>query len=394
VVGSGFAGALLADRPGGNGASSWAEILRFDTGPFGDSRLGWALPAAALLPLAVAQDSRLAWAVRGWTLYLAGAAAALAAENDWSPVPLPRPEVVQVPGALGLAIAVAMGVAAFQVDVRRHRFGWRQVVPLSAAVALIAGMLPALAAVSPGDWNATGDDYTKAAPFASEEGANQPGGSQMVLWLGHPDVIPLGSWELDSRLSFALSDGARFPTVAQRWAGPLDDGTREVGHAVLNAQSAGTNRLGAELARWGIGTVLVPERLAPPPYGDLVHPAPEWLFDLLDGQLDLVRGGLTAGIAGYRNTALAHMPPQRSSGAEQVGSAMASATGDSASPLSRLWLAVQVAMWVAALVGLARLSTGGDWRRSGTRKPDRRAAAWRRSVTRKPDRRAAEVGTR
>ena len=46
------------------------------------------------------------------------------AEQDWSPVPLPRPEVIQVPGAVGLAIAVAMGVAAFFTDVRRYRFGW------------------------------------------------------------------------------------------------------------------------------------------------------------------------------------------------------------------------------------------------------------------------------
>ena len=343
---------LLGDRPGGNGGNSWAEILRLDTGPFGDNRLGWALPVAAVLPLALAHDSRLAWAVRGWTLYLGTAAAALVAEQDWSPVPLPRPEVVQVPGAVGLAIAVAMGVAAFLTDVRRYRFGWRQLVPFSAVVALVAGMLPLLATVLVGDWNATRDDYTDVVPFSDGESADEY--RHRVLWLGHPDVLPLGSWELDGHLSFAVSDSRAFPTVAQRWAGGLDDNTRQVGEAVLGAPETGAKRLGAELSRWGIGTILVAERLAPVPYGELSQPAPEWLFDTLDGQLDLAPGGLTAGIVTYRNTAL---------DPSAAGAAFTLATEDGSSGLNRLLLAVQVALWAVGLVGLARLSTGEVRRR-------------------------------
>lgn len=343
---------LLGDRPGGNGGNSWAEILRFDTGPFGDNRLGWALPMAAVLPLALAHDSRLAWAVRGWTLYLGTAAVALVAEQDWSPVPLPRPEVIQVPGAAGLAIAVSMGVAAFLVDVRRHRFGWRQVVPLTAVAALVAGMLPALAVVSDGDWNATRDDYSDVAPFSDDDGAAE----HRVLWLGHPDVLPLASWNLDGHLSFAISDGGEFPSVAQRWVGPLDDRTGQVADAVLQAPNSGTSRLGAELSRWGIGTVLVPERLAPPPYGELSQTAPEWLFDMLDSQLDLAPGGLTAGIAGYHNTAASP---------DGLRAAIGPPPDDETSPLTRLLLAAQIALWVVALVGIARLSTGDKRRRLG-----------------------------
>ena len=346
---------LLGDRSGGNGSNSWAEILLFDTGPYGDNRLGWALPVAAVLPLALAHDSRLAWAVRGWTLYLGTAAVALAAEQGWSPVPLPRPEVVQVPGAVGLAIAVAMGVAAFFKDVRRYRFGWRQLVPFSAMVALVAGMLPLLANVSGGDWNATADDYTDAFPFSESDSAAEDGGR--VLWLGNPDVLPLGSWELDGHLSFAVSDSGSFPTVAQRWVGGLDDQTRQVGEAVLRAPEAGTNRLGAELSRWGIDTILVAERLAPAPYGELALPAPQWLLDTLDGQLDLAPGGLTAGIATYHNTAL---------GPSTASAGFALAPDGGAAGLTRLLLAVQVSLWVVAAVGLARLSTGDRRRRAGT----------------------------
>ncbi|WP_419850644.1 glycosyltransferase [Candidatus Poriferisocius sp.] len=340
---------LLGDRPGGNGGNSWAEILRFDTGPFGDNRLGWALPAAAVLPLALAHDSRLAWAVRGWTLYLGTAAVALVAEQDWSTVPLPRPEVIQIPGAVGLAMAVSMGVAAFLVDIRRHRFGWRQLVPFTAVAALVAGMLPALAVVSEGDWNATRDDYTDVAPF-SEDGGEA---DHLVLWLGHPDVLPLASWKLDGHLSFSVSSGRDYPSVAQRWAGRLDDRTGQVPDAVLKAPESGTNRLGAELSQWGIGTILVAERLAPAPYGELTQPAPEWLFDTLDSQLDLAPGGLTAGIATYHNTAASP---------EALRTAIGSSPDDGASALTRLLLAVQIVLWVVGLVGMARLSTG-DWRR-------------------------------
>ena len=339
---------LFGDRPGGGRGNSWAELLRFDTGPFGDDRLGWALPIVAVLPLALAYDYRLAWAVRGWTLYLGTAAVALAAEQDWSPVPLPRPEAVQVPGAVGLAIAAAMGVAAFQVDVRRYRFGWRQFLPLTALVALVAAMLPLLAVVAGGHWNATDDDYSDVVPFSDNTAEDGDGRVSRVLWIGHPDVLPLGSWKLDDGLSFAVSDSGAFPTVAQRWVGELDDRTRQVGEAVVGAPTTGTKRLGAELSQWGIDTILVAERLAPAPYGDLSEPAPEWLFDMLNGQLDLAPGSLTAGIATYHNTSL--KPPT-------AELSLAVSPNDSASGLTRLLLAVQLALWVAALIGLARLST-------------------------------------
>jgi len=342
---------LLGDRPGGTGGYSWAEILRFDSGPFGDDRLGWALPIAAVLPLALAHDSRLAWAVRGWTLYLGTAAAALAAERGWSPVPLPRPEVVQIPGAVGLAMAASMGVAAFLVDIRRHRFGWRQMVPFTAVAALAAGMLPALAMVPDGDWHATGGDYREVAPFSEDEVAHR------VLWLGHPDVLPLAGWKLDDGLSFSVSGGRDYPSVAQRWAGPLDDRTGRVADAVLRAPESGTDRLGAELSQWGIGTILVAERLAPAPYGELSRPAPEWLSAMLDSQLDLAPGGLTAGIAVYRNMAI---------GLEHLGAPLEASSDAGASVLTRLLLVVQVALWAVALAGFARLCAGGGRHRSET----------------------------
>ena len=210
-------------------------------------------------------------------------------------------------------------------------------------------MLPALAVVSGGDWNATRDDYSDVASF-SDEGAAE----HRVLWLGHPDVLPLASWNLDGHLSFAISDGTEFPSVAQRWVGRLDDRTSQVADAVLQAPKSGTSRLGAELSQWGIGTILVPERLAPPPYGELSQTAPEWLFDMLDSQLDLVPGGLTAGIASYHNTAASP---------EDLRAVIDPPPDDGNSDLNRLLQSVQIVLWVVVLVRTARLSSGDKRRR-------------------------------
>ncbi|MXW42442.1 MAG: glycosyltransferase [Acidimicrobiia bacterium] len=307
--------ARLTEGGGGGWGYSWAEILRFDTGPFGSQWLGWALPLAAVLPLVLAQEARLAWAVRGWTLYLGTAAAALASEHGWLSLPLPRPELIQVPGAVGLALATALGVAAFQIDLRRHHFGWRQFVPLSALVAMVLAILPALGMVVAGNWNATEEDYSEAYLLASpladlrSHAADSSNivdeGAEKVLWLGHRDLLPLGGWKLDDDLWFAVSDGQQFPTVAQLWVGPLDDTTQLIGHMVMEAPFNGSKRLGAALARWDIGTVLVVERLAPAPFGELYRPVPEWLINTLNGQLDLPSVSFTSGIRVYSNIAYA-----------------------------------------------------------------------------------------
>ena len=100
------------------------------------------------------------------------------------------------------------------------------------------------------------------------------------------------------------------------------------------------------------------ERLAPLPYGDLSQPAPAWLLDTLDGQLDLAPGSLTAGIATYDNTALSPRAAALS---------VAVPPDEGASGQARLLLAVQVALWVAALIVLARLSTDENRRRRASR---------------------------
>ena len=81
---------------------------------------------------------------------------------------------------------------------------------------------------------------------------------------------------------------------------------------------------------------------------------------MLDSKLDLVAGGLTAGIASYHNTAASP---------EALRAAIGPSPDDGASTLTRVLLAVQIALWVVALVGIARLSTGETRRRQSDQGP-------------------------
>ena len=46
-------------------------LLRFQTGPFGNTPLGWAFLVAAALPLVIGRGWRLGWSVRAWFVALA-----------------------------------------------------------------------------------------------------------------------------------------------------------------------------------------------------------------------------------------------------------------------------------------------------------------------------------
>ena len=49
---------------------------------------------------------------------------------------MPAVEGLLVPAALGISLAVGLGVAAFIEDVRQFHFGWRQVAAVGGAIAL------------------------------------------------------------------------------------------------------------------------------------------------------------------------------------------------------------------------------------------------------------------
>lgn len=288
-----------AERP--DQASDLSALLRFDLGPLGSAPLGWSLLVAPLLPLLIARGDRHAWAVRGWTLAVVSFATAWAAQRGTLPVALPPVEVLLAPAAAGLALATAMGVVAFEVDLPGYRFGWRQVASALAAVAVAVATVPVLGAAFDGRWSMPAGDHTRSLAFIDAENDELP---FRVLWLGDPQALPLASWALDEGVGYATTDDGT-PGVENLWVGSDDGATGLIADAVELARSGQTARLGRLLAPMGIRYVVVPERLAPAPFATEELPVPADLAATLAAQLDLQALDVPAGLTVFRNQAVA-----------------------------------------------------------------------------------------
>jgi GT2 family glycosyltransferase len=275
------------------------ELLRFQVGSLGDAPLGWAFVVAAALPLLIGAGERHAWAVRGWTLAVASWGLAWASSRGDLPFALPAADVLLVPAAAGLALAAAMGVAAFEVDLPGYRFGWRQIASGVAAAAVAVGTLPVLAAAVDGRWSMPAGDHSRALGFIDDEHEEQ---DFRVLWLGDPAALPLGSWELGDGLAYATTDDGT-PRLEDLLVGSDDGRTGLLAEAVDLARTGQTARLGRLLAPMGVRYVVVAERRAPAPFAADALPTPRGFRATLDAQLDLEPLDVPAGLSVYRNQA-------------------------------------------------------------------------------------------
>ncbi|HEU5149152.1 MAG TPA: glycosyltransferase family 2 protein [Iamia sp.] len=301
-----WSASLLLDGDGWNavvGADQTAvrplgELLRFQTGPYGNTPLGWAFLVAAALPLVIGRGWRLAWAVRCWAISLSCWGVLLLAEQGVLPFDLPPAEVLLVPAATGLALSAALGMAAFEVDLRHYQFGWRQAVSILAAVAVLVGGVTLAPAAFDGRWKVPRADLGRfaATPLAADGDRDA-----RILWLGDPEVMPLGAHRYDDDVALATSDG--LPDVTALWAGRRHESTERLVAAVGLAAAGRTAHLGELLGPEGVRYVMVPTRSVPEAYDGVVAPPPRWLTDLLAAQLDLQRIDTDQSLIIYRNTA-------------------------------------------------------------------------------------------
>ena len=98
--------------------------------------------------VALAKAWRLTWAVRAGVLVLAFGALAVAGDRGSFPMRLPEAGVLLAPVAVGVAISAAAVLAAFDLDVRGGRFGWRQPLGVLAMIAVVVGIVPGVAAMA------------------------------------------------------------------------------------------------------------------------------------------------------------------------------------------------------------------------------------------------------
>jgi len=285
-------------------------VLRFETGPYGASVLAYGVLLAAALALVVGRSWRLSWAARSWTVALSGFGLVWAGSMGWLPFALPAAEVVLAPVAAAVALATAMGMAAFEVDLPDYHFGWRQLASVLAATALVLATVPLLGDMLEGSWGLPASDLS-AALQSMDDASGQT--ATRVLWMGDSDVLPLRGWALEdprvagtrpgSVTAYGTSDHA-IPTVQGLYPGSPSGATTQLTGALQTATSGGTSRLGALLAPMGIQYIIVPDRLGPAPFVNVAQapPSPR-LLAALDAQLDLTQVEVNKSMRIYRNVA-------------------------------------------------------------------------------------------
>ncbi len=293
--GGSWAAVIGADEAAGR---TLVQLLRFQTGPWGDTPFAWAFLVPAALPLVIGRGWRLAWAVRAWFMALAGWATFVAVDQGWVDLALPASEVLLVPAAVGLALSAGLGMAAFEVDLRHFGFGWRQLTSVAAAAALLVGGLGLVSGAFDGRWRVPRGDLNRAlAPVLTADGDPDA----RILWAGDPDLLPLGAHDYRDRIALATSDG--LPDVRSRWAGARHPSTDRLEDALDLALDRRTARAGRILGSQGIRYVVVPTRAEPEAFGGADRRPPTALVAALEGQLDLEQVDTDRSLLVYRNRA-------------------------------------------------------------------------------------------
>lgn len=312
VPGAGWHVLAGVDPVGLDGFSIF-ELLRFQSTPSRSEVLAWGLPLAAALPLLVGRGWRLAWAGRLWMVALACWMLVWLGGHEGFPVPLPSAGFLLVPASAAVALAVALAVSSVELDVRTRPLGAAQALSTVAAVALVVALLPTVGATFDGRWGMPTAGFGQSFQSLT---ADDPAvdDAYRVLWLGHPDVLPLGSHRIADGLSYGISgDGS--PNLLELWPGRTDGGAALVGDAVRLALAGETQRLGRLLAPIGVRYVAMPERAAPERTGLPLRPLPPGLRRALGSQLDFRGLDVDAALLLYENAAWA---PRRIQATEET----------------------------------------------------------------------------
>jgi hypothetical protein len=292
----------VADDPAAFGVAlhprlDLVEVLRFQTGPAGAGLASWGLLAAALAGLVLAKGPRLAWAVRGWALIVAGYAFVYLPARLAPDAAVAAPEAGLAIAALGAAIAAGIAVGVLGGELRGGRLlDWHRAVAIVACggVALI-GLGYAADAID-GRWDAPDETWADTLAFARDR---QFEGEFRVLWLGDPAALPLDPVDVRGELSYVLTRNGS-GDARELWRAPVERADDFVGDAVVAALDGRTSRLGRVLAPMGVRYVAIPGRDAPE---GIRYPAPPGTAAALAGQLDLERLRTEGAIVLYENAA-------------------------------------------------------------------------------------------
>jgi len=283
-------------RPISDVSGNLSDFLRLESESVGNSVFGWGFLAMAIVPLLLAKGERWAWAVRSWVMYLGGISILWVDKNQLLDIPLPRPEVLLAPASLGLAVSAAMGVGALQRDLHTYRFGWRQLVPISALAAFVLAVLPVFGNSFSGDWGMPNDELNQVLGLQESE-TDQNG---RVLWVGHDDLLAASGESFGEGLTLSVTAGLE-SSFLDRWDQGESIGDPLLQEAVYLALNGGTTKLGRLLAPFGISDIVLVGRSSPLPSKGQIEQLPTSVELALGRQLDLVRIEASPDIIRYRN---------------------------------------------------------------------------------------------
>ena len=282
-------------RPLSGDGHSFTGMLLFDTGTVGVQGLSWGLAALGALGLVLARDGRFVWSLRAWCLILFSVLAALANEHGWLVSGLPSVELLLAPAAVALAAAVALGVASIDRDARNLN---RSLLTAAAWTALLIGSIPVLITAFNGRWEMPEGDYSTTLAGVEAESESE---AFRVLWVGHPDVMPLAGWPLEGDLVYATTLSG-VPKVGSQWLTAPAGEAERLAEAWDEAVNGKSNRLGELLAPLGVRYLMVVERLAPEPFGEVERPVPDRVSRRLESQFDMHLLDTRPGLKVFRNT--------------------------------------------------------------------------------------------
>ncbi len=287
---------------------SATELLGFRSGPLELRPLALGVLGAAAVPVLVGRRWRLGWAVRGWTTAVVAWGAVWAHEQGRVTGRFPDRAAVLAVAAAGLALAVGLGVAAIEHDVRGRswRFGLRRLVVAVGLAALAVASVTPLEAALDGRWGMPRDDFSGVLRPVDDDVAAAP---SRVLWVGQSELLPgRDGWWLDDHLAYTASTGAAVPGVGDLWPATAAGASDRLGDALDLARRRATSRLGRVLAPLGVRYVAVPRHRAPTddlPADPAADRAVDELVTALSEQLDLEQVGVDRGIVVFRNTVVA-----------------------------------------------------------------------------------------
>jgi GT2 family glycosyltransferase len=311
-----------------SGAATWGMLLRFAAGPIGGSPLTWGFVVAAVVPLALARGVRFRWAARFWAIALVFWFVAWISGRGWTGGLAIDPLVLLGPAAAAAAASIGLGVAAFERDLPKAEFGWRQLVTVVGVLAVGLASLPTLVSALPGRWNLPTNDFSQSVSWMH---AKVSSGAFRVLWLGDPRSLNQGGWNAGGGLAYATSENGP-PDGRWLWNGTAAGPAGRLGSSVDLALHDRTDRLGNLLAPAAVRYVVVLTSIAPEIAGEQSpagYPVPADLLPVLGRQLDLQPVLSGTGITVYANAAWI---PQRAEVPGRAGSTLPVASPQAASP--------------------------------------------------------------